>query len=282
MGCVTGVFSHVLFFLLLTFTCLHWRKTSAQWHKTQLSTFLPSWPLMSHSHGVVQIRCFNCVHLFVFQTWRPLREDWQNMSLVCNLQREGGEVSSGADEVITGLCHQQYWNLLYNDLMNDLTNLVPCCWSACHSPVLAAVILIVVSVCTATGAWNWLIDPDTQKVSISGQTCRCVPCFGLYGQLSQRGHTCIHSVLIIDHYNVSNVSIANSCKDKAYPSLTGNTAMRQYITSSVDNCFTAINIDSADSGMKYYKSEYEGLQLWTMSHQSQSRCPLSFFTLHVI
>uniref|UniRef100_A0A3P8SRD9 Nuclear envelope phosphatase-regulatory subunit 1 n=1 Tax=Amphiprion percula TaxID=161767 RepID=A0A3P8SRD9_AMPPE len=24
-------------------------------------------------------------------------------------------------------------------------------------------ILIVVSVCTATGAWNWLIDPDTQK-----------------------------------------------------------------------------------------------------------------------
>uniref|UniRef100_A0A8C1TBV6 Nuclear envelope phosphatase-regulatory subunit 1 n=1 Tax=Cyprinus carpio TaxID=7962 RepID=A0A8C1TBV6_CYPCA len=25
-------------------------------------------------------------------------------------------------------------------------------------------ILIVVSVCTATGAWNWLIDPDTQKV----------------------------------------------------------------------------------------------------------------------
>uniref|UniRef100_H2S433 Nuclear envelope phosphatase-regulatory subunit 1 n=1 Tax=Takifugu rubripes TaxID=31033 RepID=H2S433_TAKRU len=26
-------------------------------------------------------------------------------------------------------------------------------------------ILLVVSVCTATGAWNWLIDPDTQKVS---------------------------------------------------------------------------------------------------------------------
>lgn len=29
---------------------------------------------------------------------------------------------------------------------------------------LIPVILIVVSVCTATGAWNWLIDPDTQKV----------------------------------------------------------------------------------------------------------------------
>ncbi|KAG5839193.1 hypothetical protein ANANG_G00202370 [Anguilla anguilla] len=28
-------------------------------------------------------------------------------------------------------------------------------------------ILIVVSVCTATGAWNWLIDPDTQKVRVS-------------------------------------------------------------------------------------------------------------------
>ncbi|OBS67254.1 hypothetical protein A6R68_04211 [Neotoma lepida] len=24
-------------------------------------------------------------------------------------------------------------------------------------------LLIVVSVCTATGAWNWLIDPETQK-----------------------------------------------------------------------------------------------------------------------
>ena len=31
---------------------------------------------------------------------------------------------------------------------------------------LSAVILIVVSVCTATGAWNWLIDPDTQKVRL--------------------------------------------------------------------------------------------------------------------
>ncbi|XP_053292466.1 nuclear envelope phosphatase-regulatory subunit 1 [Pleuronectes platessa] len=28
-------------------------------------------------------------------------------------------------------------------------------------------ILIVVSVCTATGAWKWFIDPDTQKVSFS-------------------------------------------------------------------------------------------------------------------
>ncbi|XP_032280341.1 nuclear envelope phosphatase-regulatory subunit 1 isoform X2 [Phoca vitulina] len=25
-------------------------------------------------------------------------------------------------------------------------------------------LLIVVSVCTATGAWNWLIDPETQKI----------------------------------------------------------------------------------------------------------------------
>lgn len=36
---------------------------------------------------------------------------------------------------------------------------------------LVSVILIVVSVCTATGAWNWLIDPDTQKVRLSGRTC---------------------------------------------------------------------------------------------------------------
>lgn len=32
------------------------------------------------------------------------------------------------------------------------------------------VILIVVSVCTATGAWNWLIDPDTQKVRFKSFT----------------------------------------------------------------------------------------------------------------
>lgn len=35
--------------------------------------------------------------------------------------------------------------------------------------VVFKVILIVVSVCTATGAWNWLIDPDTQKVNICYQ-----------------------------------------------------------------------------------------------------------------
>ncbi|XP_036067217.1 nuclear envelope phosphatase-regulatory subunit 1 isoform X3 [Oryzias melastigma] len=40
----------------------------------------------------------------------------------------------------------------------------------------AEVILIVVSVCTATGAWNWLIDPDTQKVRISEQATQTVTC----------------------------------------------------------------------------------------------------------
>lgn len=37
--------------------------------------------------------------------------------------------------------------------------------------LLFAVILIVVSVCTATGAWNWLIDPDTQKVCEFKRCC---------------------------------------------------------------------------------------------------------------
>lgn len=31
-------------------------------------------------------------------------------------------------------------------------------------------VILIVSVCTATGAWNWLTDPDTQKVRISVQT----------------------------------------------------------------------------------------------------------------
>uniref|UniRef100_A0A673MR49 Nuclear envelope phosphatase-regulatory subunit 1 n=1 Tax=Sinocyclocheilus rhinocerous TaxID=307959 RepID=A0A673MR49_9TELE len=48
-------------------------------------------------------------------------------------------------------------------------------------------ILIVVSVCTATGAWNWLIDPDTQKVSFLSSlwnhpffTISCVTLIGLF------------------------------------------------------------------------------------------------------
>uniref|UniRef100_A0AAY4D532 Nuclear envelope phosphatase-regulatory subunit 1 n=3 Tax=Otomorpha TaxID=186634 RepID=A0AAY4D532_9TELE len=48
-------------------------------------------------------------------------------------------------------------------------------------------ILIVVSVCTATGAWNWLIDPDTQKVSFFSSlwnhpffTISCITLIGLF------------------------------------------------------------------------------------------------------
>uniref|UniRef100_A0A8C4XBJ9 Nuclear envelope phosphatase-regulatory subunit 1 n=1 Tax=Erpetoichthys calabaricus TaxID=27687 RepID=A0A8C4XBJ9_ERPCA len=49
------------------------------------------------------------------------------------------------------------------------------------------IILIVVSVCTATGAWNWLIDPETQKVSFFTSlwnhpffTISCVTLIGLF------------------------------------------------------------------------------------------------------
>ncbi|XP_032181076.1 nuclear envelope phosphatase-regulatory subunit 1 isoform X1 [Mustela erminea] len=35
-------------------------------------------------------------------------------------------------------------------------------------------LLIVVSVCTATGAWNWLIDPETQKTRDLIFTCSAV------------------------------------------------------------------------------------------------------------
>ncbi|XP_032892261.1 nuclear envelope phosphatase-regulatory subunit 1 isoform X3 [Amblyraja radiata] len=51
----------------------------------------------------------------------------------------------------------------------------------------AEVILIVVSVCTATGAWNWLIDPETQKVSFFTSlwnhpffTISCITLIGLF------------------------------------------------------------------------------------------------------
>uniref|UniRef100_A0A803YSW6 Nuclear envelope phosphatase-regulatory subunit 1 n=1 Tax=Meleagris gallopavo TaxID=9103 RepID=A0A803YSW6_MELGA len=52
---------------------------------------------------------------------------------------------------------------------------------------LLSVILIVVSVCTATGAWNWLIDPETQKVSFFTSlwnhpffTISCITLIGLF------------------------------------------------------------------------------------------------------
>ncbi|XP_016060487.1 PREDICTED: nuclear envelope phosphatase-regulatory subunit 1 [Miniopterus natalensis] len=48
-------------------------------------------------------------------------------------------------------------------------------------------LLIVVSVCTATGAWNWLIDPETQKVSFLTSlwnhpffTVSCITLIGLF------------------------------------------------------------------------------------------------------
>nr|KAF6318342.1 CTD nuclear envelope phosphatase 1 regulatory subunit 1 [Pipistrellus kuhlii] len=48
-------------------------------------------------------------------------------------------------------------------------------------------LLIVVSVCTATGAWNWLIDPETQKVSFLTSlwnhpffTLSCITLIGLF------------------------------------------------------------------------------------------------------
>uniref|UniRef100_A0A8V5GX36 Nuclear envelope phosphatase-regulatory subunit 1 n=1 Tax=Melopsittacus undulatus TaxID=13146 RepID=A0A8V5GX36_MELUD len=48
-------------------------------------------------------------------------------------------------------------------------------------------ILIVVSVCTTSGAWNWLIDPETQKVSFFISfwnhtlfTIRCITLISLF------------------------------------------------------------------------------------------------------
>ncbi|XP_061449892.1 nuclear envelope phosphatase-regulatory subunit 1 isoform X1 [Rhineura floridana] len=60
---------------------------------------------------------------------------------------------------------------------------------ACLQPATGRwrIILIVVSVCTATGAWNWLIDPETQKVSFFTSlwnhpffTVSCITLIGLF------------------------------------------------------------------------------------------------------
>ena len=61
---------------------------------------------------------------------------------------------------------------------------------SCH----VSVILIVVSVCTATGAWNWLIDPDTQKVCIRGQVCL------ILSFLAQRDITSLTGYTLCSYY----------------------------------------------------------------------------------
>uniref|UniRef100_A0A2I3LKS8 Nuclear envelope phosphatase-regulatory subunit 1 n=1 Tax=Papio anubis TaxID=9555 RepID=A0A2I3LKS8_PAPAN len=56
-------------------------------------------------------------------------------------------------------------------------------------------LLLVVSVCTATGAWNWLIDPETQKVSFFTSlrnhpffTISCITLIGLsFAGIHKRG-----------------------------------------------------------------------------------------------
>ncbi|KAJ7419498.1 HEAT repeat-containing protein 3 isoform X1 [Willisornis vidua] len=50
----------------------------------------------------------------------------------------------------------------------------------------AEVILIVVSVCTATGAWNWLIDPETQKLQHPSAEMREYACASISKLLQQK------------------------------------------------------------------------------------------------
>ncbi|KAJ7396080.1 HEAT repeat-containing protein 3 [Pitangus sulphuratus] len=50
----------------------------------------------------------------------------------------------------------------------------------------AEVILIVVSVCTATGAWNWLIDPETQKLQHPSAEVREYACASISKLLQQK------------------------------------------------------------------------------------------------
>ncbi|RLW01197.1 hypothetical protein DV515_00008264 [Chloebia gouldiae] len=59
---------------------------------------------------------------------------------------------------------------------------------ACLQPATGRwrMILIVVSVCTATGAWNWLIDPETQKLQHPSAEVREYACAGISKLLQQK------------------------------------------------------------------------------------------------
>lgn len=117
------------------------------------------------------------------QTWRLLRGDWPSMCLVCSRLQVVGAVSqsslsgqifieSDSSSLKPGLCvwakictcFPSVHNMLINKDWNEAYCALHCLVLINELCFFFAVILIVVSVCTATGAWNWLIDPDTQKV----------------------------------------------------------------------------------------------------------------------
>uniref|UniRef100_A0A8D2F741 Nuclear envelope phosphatase-regulatory subunit 1 n=1 Tax=Theropithecus gelada TaxID=9565 RepID=A0A8D2F741_THEGE len=76
-------------------------------------------------------------------------------------------------------------------------------------------LLLVVSVCTATGAWNWLIDPETQKVSFFTSlrnhpffTISCITLIGLsFAGIHKRGVVpsiiAAQCQMILAEYNMS-------------------------------------------------------------------------------
>lgn len=113
------------------------------------------------------------------------------MYLVCSRLQVVGAVSQSSlsGQIFTesvssilkpGLCSEPrsvhtYW--VFITLMNWAYCAIHCLILFHEFCLLFAVILIVVSVCTATGAWNWLIDPDTQKV------CEIKRCYK-WGQIS--------------------------------------------------------------------------------------------------
>lgn len=74
------------------------------------------------------------------------------LTIISNISRVNGSQPEYFEFYCKGFRPTLFCHLFSGDIHQYLT--------------FVSVILIVVSVCTATGAWNWLIDPDTQKVSV--------------------------------------------------------------------------------------------------------------------
>ncbi|GAB1293444.1 Nuclear envelope phosphatase-regulatory subunit 1 [Apodemus speciosus] len=101
---------------------------------------------------------------------RLSKEDLLNIFIACNLPLDAGELKQEVAVVLPRttalevLRAQNVEESPVNCKSDSRSTVIKCCslW-LCLLGSAGSVLLIVVSVCTATGAWNWLIDPETQK-----------------------------------------------------------------------------------------------------------------------
>ena len=157
----TRLLSLVLFFCVQT-----WRPLRGDWPNTSpVCSLQPAGgevsppPVKRVSKGIYTAKCVILLFLLHKNGYKPcLPSSVKPSKLWFETDRS---LYSHTWATVAGQILNRIW---CHVILNDVSwCIIWCKWSLLFS---FPVILIVVSVCTATGAWNWLIDPDTQKVRL--------------------------------------------------------------------------------------------------------------------